>query len=70
MGSRGAEDALVIISRPDDDNDSQTLRMTVILSAITSQPAKIENIRALKKNPGKIFSELVQLSPSFDNSVH
>lgn len=54
MASRAEKDDLVVISRPDNENSGQTLRMVVSMSAITSRPVKIENVRALKKIPGMV----------------
>lgn len=59
MGSHGADDALVVISRPDDENNGQALRVVVALSAIISRPVKIENIRALSKTPGTLPLDLL-----------
>lgn len=50
MGSQ--EDTLVVISKPNDGTNDQTLRVVVTLSAITSRPVKIEDIRSHKKNRG------------------
>lgn len=67
MGSAAGYDDIVVISAADDENNGQTLRIGVTLSAITLSPVRISNIRSLQKTPGK--SALTPPCPSPETQV-
>lgn len=74
MGSRGEAEDPIVISRPDDSNNGQTLRMVTTLSAITLRPVRIENLRAFKKPPGLMHpsfstNDIIQAKNCANNSV-
>lgn len=63
MGSAVRDDEIVVLSGAGDESNGQTLRIAVALSAMTGTPVKIEEIRALKKIPGRILPKLPYVSP-------
>ncbi|KAF3768551.1 EPT/RTPC-like protein [Cryphonectria parasitica EP155] len=42
----------ILVSAADDENNGQTVRILITLSAMTTTPVKIVDIRSMKKNPG------------------
>lgn len=56
MVSAIRDDETVVLGGAGDENNGQTIRIAVTISAMTGTPVRIEEIRAQKKVPGKLSS--------------